>query len=770
MLKIAAVFMCSILVLLSILMGIPGETFSDISLKLSAETAATEEYVMNKWCEVILTAQTQNASDAFDVIVSATFTGPGGQTYEIPGRHRTGNQWAVRFLPPAIGQWSYETFSRTHPQDAGLHGVKGTVTKSAETKQPTVYLATDYVDKNSVDVTADMRRLFQEASRHANTTGNPVEVRLESGVNYRMNSQGSETAPIIINSVKNMFINGQGATLTGLNLQSGILQIAECENIIVKDIFFDYDPLPYSYGTVTHIDGNIFHFKIDEGFIEFDYPAYTFAVTRTGTWGVKLSYENGVKIYGQTVAGSTTFLPLGNREWKLDTSTMPLGTMGSLGVKVNDKFIILCRNYSQAVSVISTKNIVLENLVIYSSPGIAFYPAMVEDFVIRDSHVRVKDDRPISTNADGINMRSSRGNVLIEGCTFEGMMDDSINIHTRPLSVIRRISDNQYELSKHVNSVRKGDRLQAIEQGTGRIIDIVTVTDVRIDSWNYIVTFDRNIELTVGTHFNNADNLFNLDESASALVIKDCTLNAYRGRGILLSCHNGLLYNNAFRMQGGPCISLIFDTQTWGQGPISRNIVIRNNTFQRVRSAVYPINTTAIPGAEKISTSIYENIYILNNSFIGYGISATGVINMSNAVAETLTIEGNEFMMLPPVTITPSPDLSSSSFPPSATVTMSVPSPGESQEERSEEHSGGNPGNSSEGFESILLSGDTSLSGSDTADPKSNQSLEPEDIRFSEEDSEKEDSWSTLLPVLVIFTLITALAGGAWALKMKNRS
>jgi hypothetical protein len=728
---------------------------------VTTRTAAAEEYIMNEPLRVILTAKTLDAADAFDVIVSVMFTGPGGQTYEIPGKHLSGNQWLFHFQPPVTGSWSYVSSCQSHPSDTGLHGVSGIVVKSAETKQPTVYLATDYVDKNLADTTSDMRRLFREASTHANTTGNPVEVRLEAGANYRLGSQGSESAPIIVSNVKNMVINGQGATFTGLNLQSGLLRITGCENVIVKDLYFDYDPLPYSYGTVTHIDGNIFHFKIDEGFIEFDYPAYTLAVTRNGTWGVKLSYENGVKIYGQPVAGSTTFVPLGNREWKLDTSTMRHGSMGSLGVKVNDKFVILCRNYAQAMGVINSKNTVLENLVIYTSPGLAYYPSNVESFVMRDCHVRVKGDRPISTNADGIHMRGSRGNVVIEGCTFEGMLDDGINIHSSAMSVLQKIADNKYNLSKGVTTVRVGDRLQAVEQGTSRIIGIFTVTEVTTGGV-HTVTFDRNVNLKTGTGFTNADNLYNLDESASSFVIKDCVFNAYRGRGVLLSSQNGLVYDNTFNIQGSPCIHFVYETQYWGEGPFGRNIVIRNNTFNRVRSSSPPIVSNVQSSAGGAPLAAYENIFIRNNIFVGFGISATGVINMSNTVPGTPVLEGNVFTMYPATTATPgptSPPISStpSSSPtssPQNTVTPSVTQPPQASL---------SPG-SSDVSEDISQdeSGDPSVSSDETSETSQPLSETSDESASHTDDPDKKSGgfFSTLLLIVEVIVILALLAGG----------
>jgi hypothetical protein len=60
-----------------------------------------------------------------DVNLIATFTGPGGSTYNIPGFWDGGVLWRVRFAPTVSGEWSYET---TCVEDNGLDGHSGSFT------------------------------------------------------------------------------------------------------------------------------------------------------------------------------------------------------------------------------------------------------------------------------------------------------------------------------------------------------------------------------------------------------------------------------------------------------------------------------------------------------------------------------------------------------------------------------------------------------------------------------------------------------------------
>jgi hypothetical protein len=631
--------MKNVVVIMCLVLDIAGISAFFIA-PVAAKALQSDEYIMNEVCEVILTSKTLHAADVFDVHVSALFTGPGGQNYEIPGRPIGGNQWSIRFQPPTTGTWTYQTICRSHPSDQGLNGVKGSVKKDPETRQPTVFYATDYVDSHSENATPEMMTLLREASDHARHTGLPVEIQLEKKAVYRLNSYGSDNShALTVSEVKNLVIDGNGATLVGLNIQSGILHIKNCENIVVKNLYIDYDPLPYAFGSIVYVFGSVFHFKIDEGYIEFDHPAYQLSVERNASWGVKISQRNGEIIYGQPIIGSKIFKPLGNRIWQLDGSTLSLGG----GLQVNEKVVISARNYAQAIAIESTGNVVLEKITVYSSPALCFYPHLVEDFVIRDCHVQVMPGRPISSNADAIHMRGARGNIMIDGCTFEGMLDDAINIHSSPMSVLKRISNNQYELSRAFNTIRVGDRLVAIERITGTvkgILTVMTMDETRGD--RHVVTFNQPIDLMTGTGFTNADNLYNLDECASAFVIKDCTFNSYRGRGLLLSSQNGLVYNNTFNILGSPSIHFYYETRFWGEGPYGKDIFIKDNVFI-CNAVVKPTIVSEVQSEFMTPSEAFKNIFILNNTFIGFGKTQEDVVKMNNTVPDTIIFEDNEY-------------------------------------------------------------------------------------------------------------------------------
>lgn len=76
--------------------------------------------------EITLTSTTTYADPYRDVDVSATFTGPNGQSMEMPGFWDGGNTWRIRFAPPTAGRWEFTTTS-TDAANTGLDGHHGTI-------------------------------------------------------------------------------------------------------------------------------------------------------------------------------------------------------------------------------------------------------------------------------------------------------------------------------------------------------------------------------------------------------------------------------------------------------------------------------------------------------------------------------------------------------------------------------------------------------------------------------------------------------------------
>jgi len=82
-----------------------------------------------RW-EAALTSTASYSNAYADVTVSATYSGPGGQTFSSYGFWDGESTWKLRCAFPAPGLWQWQT-TCSNPGDAGLHSRTGQVTVSA---------------------------------------------------------------------------------------------------------------------------------------------------------------------------------------------------------------------------------------------------------------------------------------------------------------------------------------------------------------------------------------------------------------------------------------------------------------------------------------------------------------------------------------------------------------------------------------------------------------------------------------------------------------
>ncbi len=472
-------------------------------------------------------------------------------------------------------------------------------------------------------------------------TGGPTEIRFEKDAVYRISptkDPGMSKYALFITGADHLVINGQGSTLLITHPEVGGICTEHSTNVEIRDICIDYDPLPYALGTITQV--NIpeywFELKVAPGFMEPDQPSFDRAMSK---WGLTIRNEkDGGRRYGPTAIFASGWEKTGERIWRFHVIKEGKGYVDPLvssGLKPGESYIHMARNYAMAVAARKCDHLLWENITVYASPGLAFYPHITSHHTIRNCHVKVKEGRIFSTNADGIHMRGSRGHVLIDGCSFQGMADDGINVHSSALSISGQPSLEKILVKKHTYSVTPGDELVLVYSETAEMGPRMKVKEVQDKGANWLLTLDRELPpLATGEGFESSDNLYNLSEAADPFVIRNCHFGDYRGRGILVSAHGGLIENNVFDLREGWSVIFNYESTRWAEGPIAHDVTVRNNTFYGNGSfppAILSVLYARQQGSDRMTTSsgrpLY-NLHIEGNRFLDYG---RPVIELSNA-------------------------------------------------------------------------------------------------------------------------------------------
>lgn len=501
--------------------------------------------------------------------------------------------------------------------------------------------------------------------------GKPAEVVFEAG-EYRVEPapvSSGELWSLPVKGAKELLLvgSGEGTTLVFTNPSAGGILFEDSSDVSVRHLRIDYDPLPYAFGTIVAVNeqNGTFDLELEAGSIAFDHPAFS-KENAKAVWGMAVRPDpvHGTTRYGPDIIGGGGMIsPVQGRCWRLESKLPPGTTAAQAGLVAGVRYVHMARTYGAGVCFRKSANVRAEGVTILASPGLAFLPLLCEgETAFVDCHIRVVPGRPLSTNADGIHARGLRGSILIERCSFEGMADDGINIHSSAILVQNIVSPSEIIALNHSYSVRPGDELVAMDPLTLAVKARTSVASSEPGPESTRIRFTEPVPglkahafadegslhgNKVQSAFRDVDRIYNLSEAGSPFVIRNCKFLSFRGRGILASSTGGTIERNRFENNEGWAIYLGFGEQIWGEGPPPANIVIANNEFIG-KGGIMPaikvgatINWPAWPVRDsERGIQPLRNLTIRNNTFENLSAPAIRLGGVQGAIVANNTITG----------------------------------------------------------------------------------------------------------------------------------
>lgn len=407
------------------------------------------------------------------------------------------------------------------------------------------------------------------------------------------------------------------------------ISFAGCANVRLSGLSVDFDPVPWSQGTLTAINpaDRAVSVKLDEGYPPLeDLPerdSMLYFVFDPATLAPRhLLWE-----------GFRKFTPDGDRLYRLSEPTSD-GFFGELdtplGPRVGDKIALFNRG-GPALQLNDSANCRMENVSVFAAPGYAFYESGGEGghHYLRCRIVRKPgSDRLLVTAADGLHSYLVRKGPLIESCEFGDTADDTIAVHGF-FSIVTgsHLPGTVQLVAPFGPDFEAGDTLRFLEMPHGREIGSVKVTAFHpakpdeagtplndlLKGWAkegfrmrripqpkiWTVELDRPVEMPAGR-------LVLASSSArcgNGAVVRDTVVRRSHKRGILIKADDVRIEGNTFEDVAGQSI-LIEPELFWLEGPLPRRVAIRNNTI--VRSSWRSMNQTGavlgLGGAIEIRT------------------------------------------------------------------------------------------------------------------------------------------------------------------------
>jgi len=342
----------------------------------------------------------------------------------------------------------------------------------------------------------------------------------------------------------------------------------------------------------------------------------------------------------------------------------------------------LFNRQSPAFRVFKSDRLLFKNVNVHHAGAMGLIAERSADITLDNFNVVLREgtERVVTTTADATHFCNCRGQITIKNCTFENMLDDATNIHGTYARVKKVLNDNQiaYETyhphQKDYLFSEVGDSVQIVDQKTLMPKSgILLVEDVkRVNDKISILTVNQSIKGLV-EEFDGIDNL----TWYPSAVIENNIVRNNRARGFLISTTRKVeVRNNYFSSQmaamlmtgdlnlwneSGPCDSLIIENNTFvdnvhggnkqavlqitpeqdlsdfkGESFYSKNIIIRNNTFQTFDAPILvakSVDGLIFQGNNVIQTDTYKPLF-------------PNEPNLKIRNCRDLIIEGNTYKLL----------------------------------------------------------------------------------------------------------------------------
>lgn len=451
----------------------------------------------------------------------------------------------------------------------------------------------------------DLPEMIEEAVERGDR-----EIRIPPGRYYVQPKNGTH---IRLEGVENFTIDATGVEMVCSETTRAIL-IEDCENVAIRGLTIDYDPLPFTQGEIVEIseDRKSHVIRIQEGFPPAE-SAYVFkhliftpeGELRFGHYyrmEVEALADNRLRIHG-------------------------LHPRKDGGERIGDIVVIsseaLVGRYDpHAVHLYESDDTVLEDMTIYASPCFGFFEEHSSGSVYRNCVIDRREGRLLSLNADAFHSKFARTGPRIENCRAFWMGDDGINICGSYHLVTGSEGPTFRVLAKRSLDIEAGDPVQLLAADGSRLppgkvvsvdriggrteADAEKLKDLDLLPWvaallddAYEIRLEEPVDLEFGSVIGS------LNRMGNGFSIRDSEFGNIRSRGILVKAGDGVIADNTVvncHLQGIKISPEIL----WLESGTSRNLIVKGNEIIASKAESILVDTVG-------KATIHEDIDIVDN-------------------------------------------------------------------------------------------------------------------------------------------------------------
>lgn len=426
---------------------------------------------------------------------------------------------------------------------------------------------------------AQMRDIVAQAARQT-----PARVTFAAGVTYRFHPEDNL---ITLKGVQDLEIDGNGADFVLTNPIAGLLEMTDCARITIRNITVDFDPLPFSVGTITAVDASAgtFTLKLDPGMPTFDAPH----MLKHWTWGVILDGSTpGRMKTGSRLVINTVKERLVRSGDDVFTFALP-DPQATKFFAPGDKWVQFSRSNGGRglVDAEQCREITFLGVTSYAVSAGHYSLFGCDDVKVLGCRALIKKGRWFGGNADGMHVRSNRVGPWIEGCTFEGLGDDGIALYSKGISILEKVSDKSLRLDKGFFTLKQGSQFLVFNPATGEALaeerTVVSTTEIPAGNGHpahWLVEFTPGFDGEVATGHKDAwqnTQVFDRTNQHNDFMIRRNTIQQIRRYGAILRVVRGAVEDNIFNQTSDSAITLQNEPRLWRNGLQSEDVIIQRN-------------------------------------------------------------------------------------------------------------------------------------------------------------------------------------------------
>lgn len=306
--------------------------------------------------------------------------------------------------------------------------------------------------------------------------------------------------------------------------------------------------------------------------------------------------------------------------------------------------------YCPGIHLSDSKNINLQKIIIYHAGGMGVIGEKTENIHLDGLQVVLREgtDRLLTTTADATHFCNCKGQLLIENCLFENMLDDASNIHGSYLRLYRL--QDKHTLQARIGHFQQfgyhfaqaGDSICFVRKSTLLPVGYGVVEQIdRINEQLYQIRFRQPLPESLQPD-DGLDNISWYPET----VFRNNIVRNNRARGLLISSRNKtrIVHNSFSSMMS----AILFegDMNFWHESGAVRQVEITDNLFlenvyggrKAAVIRIHPRMAEVDPGQP-----FEHNIRIERNEFRTFdnailsALSVDGLVFRNNKIVETDT-------------------------------------------------------------------------------------------------------------------------------------